>query len=472
MILDKLIEATQKRLIKRKQQKSLEDIKQEALALPITRTFPFEQALRMQDINFICEVKKASPSKGIIASNFPYLDIAKEYEIAGASAISVLTEPDYFLGSDTYLTEIAKTVDIPILRKDFTIDEYQIYEAKILGASAILLICSILSLEELSKFHKIANDLGLSCLVEAHDKAEIQMALKANARIIGVNNRNLKDFSVNVENSLKLRHLVPDNVIFVSESGLKTAEDIQKLRDNHVQAVLIGETFMRAIDKTTELNKLYGKPTNVQIKICGITKQKDIDILNNLQPDYVGFIFTDISRRYITPAKADLLLKNLNPKIKKVGVFVDEQPTVIKNIVRNLSLDIVQLHGNEDENMIRTIKQMTKAQVWKAIRIKNNTDIEKWQNTSADMLLFDTYVKNNFGGTGESFNWNLLKNVKRKFILAGGLNIKNIARAIRTCKPYAVDISSGVETNYTKDDQKIKELILTIRKVTNHDYRY
>lgn len=472
MILDEIVEKRKINIVKQKQIKSLAMLKQETEALPRNRDFPLEKALMKQDINFICEVKKASPSKGIIAQDFPYLTIAKEYELAGASAISVLIEPDYFLGEDKYLQEIAQNVSIPVLCKDFIIDEYQIYKAKILGASAILLICAILDDETLKRFFTLAEKLGLSCLVEAHDENEIKRALKIQARIIGVNNRNLKDFTVDVENSLKLRHLVPENVIFVSESGLKTAEDIQKLRDNHVQAVLIGETFMRAVDKTTELNKLYGKPTNVQIKICGITKQKDIDILNNLQPDYVGFIFTDISRRYITPAKAEFLLKNLNPKIKKVGVFVDEQLTVIKNIVRDLSLDIVQLHGNEDENMIRTIKQITKAQVWKAIRIKNNTDIEKWQNTSADMLLFDTYVKNNFGGTGESFNWNLLKNVKRKFILAGGLNIKNIARAIRTCKPYAVDISSGVETNYTKDERKIKELILTIRKVTNHDYRY
>lgn len=471
MILDKLVAATKKRLIRQKQQKTLEDIKHEALSLPTDKNFPFEKALRAQDINFICEVKKASPSKGIIAEYFPYLDIAKEYEQAGASAISVLTEPDFFLGSDTYLREIAQTVDIPVLRKDFTIDEYQIYEAKILGASAVLLICAILTEEKLTRFRKIADDLGLSCLVEAHDEQEIRMALNCKARIIGVNNRNLKDFSVNVENSLKLRPLVPENIIFVSESGLKTAQDIQKLKENNVQAALIGETFMRSPDKTAELSRLYGKANNVQTKICGITRAEDIAVLNTVQPDYIGFVFADMSHRYITPAKAEMLIKELSPQIKKVGVFVDEQPAVIANIARSLPLDIIQLHGNEDEGMIRQIQKLTKTEVWKAVRVKDSSDIEKWQDSSADMLLFDTYNKNNFGGTGETFNWQLLKNVKRKFILAGGLNIKNIARAIRTCRPYAVDISSGVETNHIKDARKIKELMLTIRKVDNHDYR-
>lgn len=471
MILDKLVAATKARLARQKQQKPLEMVKREALTLPTDKNFPFEQALKQQDINFICEVKKASPSKGIIAENFPYLDIAREYEAAGASAISVLTEPDFFLGSDQYLQEIAQNVDIPVLRKDFTVDEYQIYEAKILGASAVLLICAILSENELKYFMQIADSLGLSCLVEAHDAAEIETALRCQARIIGVNNRNLKDFSVNVENSLKLRPLVPENIIFVSESGLQTPQDIQKLRDHNVSAALIGETFMRAPDKTLELARLYGNPAKTQVKICGITRPADIDILNTVQPDYAGFVFAGMSRRYITPAKAEQLIKKLSPQIQKVGVFVDEQSAVIENLVRNLPLDVVQLHGNEDEATVQRIKQTTKAKVWKAVRVKNSGDIDKWQDSSADMLLFDTYSKDSYGGTGEIFNWQLLRNIKRPFILAGGLNTQNIARAIRTCRPYGVDISSGAETDYIKDKQKIKQLMLTIRKVDNHDYR-
>ena len=204
-------------------------------------------------------MKKASPSKGVIAEHFPYLEIAQEYEKAGAAAISCLTEPEYFLGSDRYLEEIAKNVKVPVLRKDFTVDAYQIYEAKVLGAEAILLICAILEDTQLKEYIEIADSLRLSALVEAHDGQEINRALSCGARILGVNNRNLKDFTVNVENSLVLRRNVPEDVIFVAESGIRTAEDIEKLRQGNVQAVLIGETLMRSPDKKKMLEELRGK---------------------------------------------------------------------------------------------------------------------------------------------------------------------------------------------------------------------
>ena len=210
MILDKIVEATKIRVAQEKQVESPEAVKAAALALPSDTGFPFGAALRQQDFNFICEVKKASPSKGIIAEHFPYLDIAKEYEVAGAAAISVLTEPDFFKGDKKYLQEIASTVKIPVLRKDFIIDEYQIYQAKVWGASAILLICACLDVPTLTKFRKLADSLGLSSLVEAHDEKEVQMAIDCGARIIGVNNRNLKDFTVDVQNSVRLRNLVQD----------------------------------------------------------------------------------------------------------------------------------------------------------------------------------------------------------------------------------------------------------------------
>ena len=315
-------------------------LKQEAEALPRNRDFPLEKALIKQDINFICEVKKASPSKGIIAQDFPYLTIAKEYELAGASAISVLTEPNYFLGEDKYLQEIAQNVSIPVLCKDFIIDEYQIYKAKILGASAILLICAILDDETLKRFFTLAEKLGLSCLVEAHDENEIKRALKMQARIIGVNNRNLKDFTVDVENSLKLRSLVPENVIFVSESGIKTKADIEKLRVHQVQAVLIGETFMRAKDKVLALNEVYGKKISSKVKFCGMKTIEDIAIINRYTPDYVGFIFAE-SKRQVSMQTASDLAKNLDEKIKKVGVFVNASLTQIEEIAHKVPLDII-----------------------------------------------------------------------------------------------------------------------------------
>ncbi|MCL2112209.1 MAG: indole-3-glycerol phosphate synthase TrpC [Clostridiales bacterium] len=228
--------------------------------------FPFEAALRSRSglpsgsggIAFICEVKRASPSKGIIAEDFPYIDIAKEYEAAGAAAISVLTEPYYFKGDDRYLREIADAVSVPLLRKDFTVDSYMIYEAKMLGASAVLLICAILDKDTLAEYIAVANGLGLSALVEVHDEAEMEMAVDAGARIIGVNNRDLRTFEVDTGISIRLRKLVPDGVVFVSESGIGTAEDVAVLRENGVDAVLVGETLMRAADKRRALDALRG----------------------------------------------------------------------------------------------------------------------------------------------------------------------------------------------------------------------
>ena len=256
-ILDELAAYARERVAREKENISLSELRRMALASP-KGSFAFENALKTDDIAFICECKKASPSKGLIAPDFPYLQIALDYEAAGADCISVLTEPKWFLGSNDYLKEIAENVKIPCLRKDFTVDEYMIYEAKLLGASAVLLIAAILSQEQLSEYIDICDGLGLSALVEAHDEAEAIAAINAGARIIGVNNRNLKDFSVDTENSRRLRSMIPASVLFVSESGVRTAEDVQALRDIGADAVLIGETLMKAQDKRQKLMELRG----------------------------------------------------------------------------------------------------------------------------------------------------------------------------------------------------------------------
>ena len=256
MILQEIAEKTKERTENEKKILSLAVVRAEAESMDKNTGFPFKAALAKQGLSFICEVKKASPSKGVIAEDFDYLGIAKDYEKAGASAISCLTEPFWFKGSDEYLKEISRNVGIPVLRKDFTVDEYMIYRAKTLGASAVLLICSILSPAQLKEYYDIAKSLGLSALVEAHDEAEIQMALDAKAEIIGVNNRNLKDFTVDIRNSINLRKLVPPEVLYVSESGMKTSEDIAELYKNGVNAVLIGETLMRSSDKKKMLAEL------------------------------------------------------------------------------------------------------------------------------------------------------------------------------------------------------------------------
>ena len=481
MILDKIIEATKIRVAQEKQVESPEAVKVAALALPSDTGFPFEAALRQQDFNFICEVKKASPSKGIITEHFPYLDIAKEYEVAGAAAISVLTEPDFFKGDKKYLQEIVSTVKIPVLRKDFIIDEYQIYQAKVWGASAILLICACLDVPTLTKFRELADSLGLSSLVEAHDEHEVQMAIDCGARIIGVNNRNLKDFTVDVQNSVRLRNLVQDDVIFVSESGLETPEDIQVLRDNNIGVALMGEIFMRSPNKVEKLAYLYG-PTyyTPKVKMCGISKVETIPAVVEAKPDYMGLVFAP-SKRQVTVDQAKTLVEELhkqyatrynsgaeqstNDEIKTVGVFVNETLDNLITIAKEVNLDAVQLHGDEDEAFIKALKEKTDVEVWKAVQIRSAADAEAWIDSSADMLLFDAYHKDERGGTGEVFDWSCLDEFERPFMLAGGIDSTNVARAIRTVRPYGIDISSGIETDGVKDDEKIKAFANIVRTI-------
>ena len=256
LMLDKIVAKTEERLIEAKNKKSLEELKEEVSKLEINDDFPFKEALKDPEIAIIAEVKKASPSKGLIAEDFDYIEIAKEYEQAGASAISVLTEPYFFQGSNDYLKEISENVQIPILRKDFTIDEYMIWEAKSIGASAILLIVSILDDVQLKEYLDLAHELGLSAIVETHDADEIKSAVDAGAQIIGVNNRNLADFTVDIDNSINLRSLVSDDITFISESGIKTKEDVTRLKENNVDAVLIGETLMKSDDKKSMIFEL------------------------------------------------------------------------------------------------------------------------------------------------------------------------------------------------------------------------
>ena len=261
-ILETITERTKERIREEKKQIPINEIRKKAeeKASSDSTKFAFEQALRAEGLSFICEAKKASPSKGLIAPDFPYVQIAQDYEAGGAAAISCLTEPFWFQGSDRYLKEIVQKVSIPVLRKDFTCDEYMIYQAKSLGASAVLLICAILDDGELRAYRQLAKELGLNALVEAHDEYEVDRALNLGAEIVGVNNRDLRTFQVDMNNIIRLRKMAPDNVVFVSESGIRTPEDIRLLYENKVDAVLIGETLMRSPDKKAALERLNGNP--------------------------------------------------------------------------------------------------------------------------------------------------------------------------------------------------------------------
>lgn len=468
MILDKIVEATKVNVAKAKEKVTFEHLKAQVSEMAPVEPFRFEKALRQQDFHFICEVKKASPSKGIIAEDFPYVEIAKEYEKAGAAAISVLTEPDFFKGSPQYLQEIAKAVRTPLLRKDFVIDEYQIYEAKLWGASAVLLICAILDEATLRHFHEVATDLGLSCLVEAHDEEEIKKALAIGAHIIGVNNRNLKDFTVNVKNSLALRRFVPDHLIFVSESGIETPADIEELRRGKVSVALIGETFMRSPNKIKKLAELHGhKPKRPKIKICGIkhdvTKMtaegETIALLD--EADYIGFVMAP-SKRRISPEEA----AKIRTRGKRVGVFVNEELYELIRSATVAKLDVVQLHGDEDDHYIDELRKRWHGEIWQAFAVKDVESIKKANQSGADKVLLDAYHPAERGGTGETFNWELLQGINRPYILAGGLSSKNIAIALRSLQPHAIDISSGLEENGEKSATLIEEFFYMINTIT------
>lgn len=461
MILEKIAARTRRRVFELKLEKCLDVIKAEAMKMNCDTGFPFEKALRTDEISFICEVKKASPSKGVIAHDFPYLNIALDYENSGASAISVLTEPYYFLGSDRYLKEIASAVSIPVLRKDFTIDEYQIYEAKTLGASAILLICALLDTDTIKKYLEITHSLGMSAIVETHTAEEVESALAAGARIIGVNNRNLKTFDVDLSNSIKLRELVPDEIIFISESGITNATDVRILRDFKTDAVLIGETLMRCPNKKEMLEKLKGKG-DTKIKICGIYRPQDIDFVNEAKPDYIGFVFYKKSHRNVTPNQAKNLKAMLSNVIQAVGVFVDDDKEYIAKLANDNTIDLIQLHGNEDSEYIAELKKLTNKPIIKAIQIQNTEDLEKIEttfNAESDYVMFDSGK-----GSGQMFNWGIAGEVEKPIFVAGGLNAENVVDAIRIFKPFAVDISSGVETNKVKDKEKIVEIVNLVRR--------
>lgn len=444
-ILFEIAEKTKTRINEKKKIVSLQEIKAQAQAqaMPIDAQYRFELALKSDEISFICEIKKASPSKGLIAPDFPYVQIAKDYQASGAAAISCLTEPFYFQGRDEYLEQVVANVSIPVLRKDFTVDEYMIYEAKVMGASAVLLICSILSDEQLSEYFKIADRLGLSVLVETHTADEVVRALKCGARIIGVNNRNLRTFEVSIQNSIELRKMVHENIVFVSESGIKTKEDIYCLYNNKVNAVLIGETLMRAENKKDildDLRSLCKKQADVKIKICGIKNAETIEYLNEAKPDYIGFVFAK-SVRQVSYRVAKALRQNLDKKIQAIGVFVNEDPQVIIRYLNEGVIDIAQLHGNESEDDIKLIKLKTGQPVIKAVSVKKISDILAFSKSSADYLLLDY----GSGGTGKSFDWSILEllektNFNKPFFIAGGLNCQNVTDVLNhNC--FGVDVS-------------------------------
>ena len=438
-------------------------------------------ALSRQDrVNIIAEIKRASPSKGVINDAIDVRDLAKSYQAGGAAAISVLTEQDFFKGSLEDLVAVRDAVSLPILRKDFVVDEYQIYESAAAGADAILLIVAALNADHISRYLRIARDeLGMDAIVEVHDLDELAIAIAAGADIIGVNNRNLSTFDVSLDVSRHMIKSKPKNALMIAESGISTANEISELKGLGYDGFLIGESLMRSgNDAGLELLTLIGRNVKasaadlaiehterkkVKVKICGITNIDDARHAARSGADELGFNFYEKSPRYIDPKVAAELIRQLPENVVKVGLFVNSPAKQVAEIAASVGLDVIQLHGDEEAAYLTELAELTDRSIMKAIRFRPEMEPAEWAELDVHAILLDSYSEG-YGGSGKTIDWHLLRRSVERFpatiYLAGGLDPDNVAEAIRIVKPYAVDVASGVESAPgRKDPEKVAAFI-------------
>jgi indole-3-glycerol phosphate synthase/phosphoribosylanthranilate isomerase len=465
MFLDRIISQTRFDLEQRKLSTSFEE--QQRLAFAQSSPRDFLQSLKVQSkIGLIAEVKRASPSKGKFAPDVDPVKLAQLYAANGATAISVLTEPHFFLGSFDYLAAIKQAIHVPVLCKDFIIDEYQMFEARARGADAILLICAILDQIQLQRLLKVAHDLSMSCMVEVHTSVEVQRAIAAGARIIGINSRDLKTFQIHPDLIRELRPLIPKDTVVVAESGIHTSADARRLARYDVQAMLVGESLVTSHDIPAQIRTLLmGAHENVQVKICGLNTTDQILTARDAGADLLGLMFYEHSPRYILPQDASEILKTykdgkMSPDT--VGIFVNEEAEYINDIVEQVGLHFVQLHGDESPEFCQCIHRP----VIKALRMNEKYDpnlTEKYDHSTWRILL-DTPTSR-WGGTGETHDWDLARTIAQQtpIFLAGGLTPENVGEAIQQVHPWGVDVSSGVETNGKKDVKKIQAFVENAR---------
>jgi indole-3-glycerol phosphate synthase/phosphoribosylanthranilate isomerase/anthranilate synthase/indole-3-glycerol phosphate synthase/phosphoribosylanthranilate isomerase len=471
MFLQRIVEQTRLDLAKRKQSCSLEEMQRLAIEQPLPRDMlqAFEPRTH---IHLIAEIKRASPSKGLLAPHLNPIDLARVYEKNGAAVISVLTEPHFFLGAPEYLTAIKETVHIPVLRKDFIVDDYQVYEARAWGADGILLICALLDDEQLRHLHQTASSLHMHCLVEVHSREEAQRAINAGAVIIGVNSRDLVTFEMNPYLIGELRQLIPNDRMIVAESGIHSAADARRLARYDVQAMLVGESLVVSHDIPTQMQQLlHAANESVQIKICGLRTPEHINAAIEAGADMLGFIFHEPSHRYIEPRQVRKILAesqcfmqppNGEKRPDLVGVFVNKDADYINEVADQIGLQFVQLHGNQAPDFYQHIRRP----IIQAFPLDDQTDLEhiKSYRDKVWRILLDTPTPD-WGGSGKTHNWELAHVVAQSqpIILAGGLTPENVSAAIEQVNPWGVDVSSGVETNKVKDMQKIRAFIERVR---------
>ncbi len=470
MFLDRIVAQTRLDLEQRKRDCPPAQIELLAMQQPRPRDLldSFKDRTR---IGLIAEVKRASPSKGMLAPQLDPVELARTYEAHGASAISVLTEPHFFLGAPEYLTAIKQTVQLPVLRKDFIIDDYQVYEARAWNADAILLICALLDDRQLRRLLQLAHELRMRCLVEAHSKEEVLRAVDAGAVIIGVNSRDLTTFEMHPHLIRDIRPYIPADRVVIAESGIHSASDARRLARYDVQGMLVGESLVVSDDVPGQMsNLLQGANTSTQVKICGLRQPEAINTAVEAGADMLGLIFYKPSHRYIEPRQvcsvladssyANLPTKQMPPDL--VGVFVNEPPSYINEVIEEVGLNFVQLHGNETPEQCAEIHRP----IIKAISVHDESDLTRIHDyTDASWrILLDTPTPS-WGGTGQTHDWQIARRAAQetRILLAGGLTPENVATAIQRVQPWGVDVSSGVETNKQKDVQKIRDFIARVR---------
>ena len=471
MFLQRIVEQTRLDLAQRKQVSPLAEMQRLATEQSPPRDMlqAFEPRSR---VHLIAEVKRASPSKGLLAPHLNPIDLARIYEANGASVISVLTEPHFFLGAPEYLTAIKEAVNIPVLRKDFIVDDYQVYEATAWGTDGILLICALLDDEQLRHLHQTASSLHMRCLVEVHSRAEAQRAINAGAAIIGVNSRDLVTFEMNPYLIGELRQIIPNDRVIVAESGINSLADARRLARYDVQAMLVGESLVVSNDVPTQMQQLLqGANESTQVKICGLRTPEHINAAIEAGADMLGFIFHKPSHRYIEPQQVRTILAesqsfmqppNGEKRPDLVGVFVNKDADYINEVADQIGLQFVQLHGNETPDFYQHIRRP----VIQAFPLHDQTDLERIKPhcNNAWRILLDTPTPA-WGGSGKTHDWELAHVTAQSLpiILAGGLTPENVRAAIQQVGPWGVDVSSGVETNKVKDTRKIRAFIERVR---------
>ncbi len=472
MFLDRIVTQTRADLVQRKIDLPLEELQRRAAEQTPPRDLVSAFSPRSR-VHLIAEVKRASPSKGMLAPHIHPVELAQTYEAHGASVISVLTEPHFFLGAPEYLTAIKEAVRIPVLRKDFIVDDYQVYEARAWGADAILLICAILDDNGLRHLLSVAHELRMQCLVEVHSREEAQRAVNAGAKVIGVNSRDLVTFKMNPYLIRDIRALIPADRIVIAESGIHTTVDARRLARYDVQGMLVGESLVVSNDVPAQMRMLLqGANASTQVKICGLRQPEHIQTAIEAGADMLGFIFYEPSHRYIQPkdvkevfASATALLQGQHVLPDLVGVFVNKEVDFINDVIEEAGLDYVQLHGTESPDVLQRIARP----VIKAIPLKSEADLTQITayKETAWRLLLDTPTPQ-WGGTGVTHDWELASTIAREtpILLAGGLTSENVAQAIQQVQPWGVDVSSGVETHKQKDSSKIRAFLENVRATT------